>query len=169
MSERHSDAEHLAIRLRATVSQLTRRLRNGTGTDSPGAAKLGVLGQLYRLGPLTPTALAQREQVRLQTLTRLLAELDGAGLVRRRPDPHDARRTLLTLTAAGTRVLTADVRRREASLAAAIVDRLSEDEQAALRDACELVDRLADGLDDAHHAPAARANGRQRTARPSGT
>jgi DNA-binding MarR family transcriptional regulator len=139
-------AAHVAIRLRATVSHLTRQLRALAVPDGPGTAKLGVLGQLYRLGTLTPTRLAQCERVRLQTLTRLLAELESEKLIRRKPHPQDARQTLLSLTAAGVRVLTADIQRREASLAAAIGERLSAAEQAALLDACRLIDRLGDAL-----------------------
>lgn len=139
------DAVHVAIRLRAAVSHLTRQLRARSSASTPGAAKLGVLGQLYRLGPLTPTRLAQHEQVRLQTLTRLLAELETAKLIRRRPHPDDARQTLLTIAAAGIRLLTADIRRREASLAAALVG-LDSGERARLVDACGLIERLGDAL-----------------------
>ncbi len=155
----HDDA-HAAIRLRATASRLARRLRALAAADGPGAAKLGVLGQLYRLGPLSPTALAHGERVRLQTLTRLLAELDVERLVKRRADPTDARRTLLSLTPAGVRVLTADVRRREASLTAAIGAALSATDRARLVDACALIDRVADALDD-RAADGVTADGRR--------
>ncbi len=141
---------HAAIRLRTTASRLARRLRALAAADGPGAAKLGVLGQLYRLGPATPTRLALGERVRLQTLTRLLAELDAERLVRRRADPTDARRTLLSLTPAGVRLLTADVQRREASLTTAIRRSLTAAERARLVDACALIDRIADALGDGH-------------------
>jgi DNA-binding MarR family transcriptional regulator len=139
---------HAAIVLRATISHLTRQLRALAAPDGPGAAKLGVLGQLYRVGPLTPTRLAQCERVKLQTLTRLMAELEADKLIKRRPDPHDARQTVLSLTAAGVRVLTADVHRREASLATAIDAVLSPAENARLVAACRLIDRIADDLAD---------------------
>ena len=145
-SATRATAEHTAIQLRATITHLTRQLRALSGAEGPGAAKLGVLGQLYRFGSLTPTRLAQCERVRLQTLTRLLAELESEKLIRRRPDALDARQTLLSLTAAGTRVLAADIHRREASLAAAIDDRLSHAERIALLQACHLLDRLGDAL-----------------------
>ncbi len=146
MSASSSPAAHAAIRLRATVSHLTRQLRTLTAPDGPGAAKLGVLGQLYRFGPMTPTRLAQCERVKLQTLTRLLAEVEAEKLIRRRLHPRDARQTLLSLTAAGVRVLTADIHRREASLADVIAQRLSAAEQASLLESCRLIDRLGDAL-----------------------
>ena len=149
-------SSHTAVRLRASISHLTRQLRALSGADGPGAAKLGVLGQLYRLGALTPTRLAQCERVRLQTLTRLLAELEAEKLIRRRPDADDARRSLLSLTPAGLRVLATDIRRREASLEAAL-ERLSRSEQAALLDACALIDRLGDALAADDATPATRS------------
>ncbi len=119
-------AAHAAIRLRAAISQLTRALRT---RGSPGVARLGVLGHLYRLGPCTPTRLARHERVRLQTLTRPIADLETAKLIRRRPHADDARQTLLSLTAAGIRVLQADVVQGEASLASAIETYLSARER----------------------------------------
>jgi DNA-binding MarR family transcriptional regulator len=141
-----NDSAHAAIRLRATVSHLTRQLRALSSRDGPGAAKLGVLGQLYRLGPLTPTRLAQSERVKLQTLTRLLAELEAEKLIKRRPHQHDARQTLLSLTAAGVRVLTDEIHNRETSLAAVIARCLSSSDCARLLASCGLIDRLADAL-----------------------
>ncbi len=141
-----SKAAQAAIRLRSTVSHLTRQLRAQSRNDGPGAAKLGVLGQLYRIGPLTPTQLAWCERVRLQTLTRLLAELEAEKLIARRPHPRDARQSLLSLTAAGKRRLSADLHRREASLATAICKQLSAAECAQMADACALIDRLANAI-----------------------
>ncbi len=158
-----SRAAHAAIRLRSTVSHLTRQLRAHSSAlsapEGPGAAKLGVLGQLFRIGPLTPTQLALCERVRLQTLTRLLAELEAEKLIARRPHQRDARQTLLSLTASGKRVLSADLHRREASLAAAIGKQLSAAECVRVADACELIDRLAnaiaiDAVGQARDAPA---------------
>jgi DNA-binding MarR family transcriptional regulator len=143
---RDADAIHAAIRLRAAVAHLGRQLRATAGPDGPGMAKLGVLGQLYRLGSMTPTRLAQCERVRLQTLTRLLAELEAERLIRRRADPADARRTLLSIAPSGVRLLSADIHRREASLATAIETRLNADERRALLSACQLLDRVGDAL-----------------------
>lgn len=140
------DALHAAIRLRAAVSALTRRLRTTATTDSPGSAKFSVLGVLYRLGPLTPTQLAQHERVKVQTLTRVLAELEKEGYTARRPHVSDARQTVLSLTAEGARLLTAEVHRREASLAGALDAQLSASERAQLLEACDLIDRLSQAL-----------------------
>lgn len=146
MANPPADTQHTAVRLRASISQLTRHLR-AQGADSPGSARLSVLGQLYRRGPLTPTELALYERVKPQTLTRLLAEVERDGLVERRVHTGDARKSILSLTDAGARLLGAEVHRREASLAEAIGACLSTGERAQLLAACELIDRVAEALE----------------------
>ena len=148
-----ADPAHSAIRLRALAEP-----------EGPGSAKLGVLGQLYRLGLIASTGLAQCERVRLQTLTRLLAELEAEKLIRRRTDPRDAWQSLLSLSPAGLQVLNADARQREISLAAAIAQQLAPAGQAALVKHCGLLDRLGDAVAQASHVPATSVAGRSRRA-----
>jgi DNA-binding MarR family transcriptional regulator len=77
-------------------------------------------------------------------MAQTVAELQADGLVERRPDPSDRRRALVELTEQGRAVLTADRRAREGWLAQAIEHDLSGDEQAVLREAVELLRRLAE-------------------------
>lgn len=137
---------HGAIALRASVSQLSRAMRSALPACDASVAQLSVLGLLHRHGALSPTELARREGVRLQTLTRLLASLESEGWATRHADARDGRRSVLRLTAGGARLLAAQVRRREASLEAAISRRLSPAEQQALLGACTLIERLAADL-----------------------
>jgi DNA-binding MarR family transcriptional regulator len=139
-------AGHVAVRLRASVSALARRLRADPSPGALAAAKWSVLAQLHRRGPLTPSGLARGERVRLQTLTRLLAELEAAGLIARAADPADGRRRILSLTKAGRVLLTAEVHRREASLRLAVQQRLTPDERVTLLEACALLDRIGEAL-----------------------
>jgi DNA-binding MarR family transcriptional regulator len=55
---------------------------------------------LYALleGPAIVGALAARLGLSLATTSNLVAELDRAGLVERRPDPADRRRTIVTIS-----------------------------------------------------------------------
>ncbi|MDQ2736588.1 MAG: MarR family transcriptional regulator, partial [Pseudomonadota bacterium] len=122
-------AGHVAVRLRASVSTLMRRLRSDSTPDALAPAKWSVLAQLHRLGPLAPSELARHERVRLQTLTRLLAEIETAGLIERDVDRVDGRRRVLSLTRAGRVVLAAEVHRREASLRIAVQSHLTPAER----------------------------------------
>lgn len=141
-----TEAARCARRLHAAAAALSRQLRQPADRQLLSPARLSVLGQLYRAGALTPSELARREQVRLQTLTRLLAELEGQGCLLRSPHPSDARQSLLSLTPAGRQLLGGAVRGREQALAAAIAHALRPDEAAQLLAACALIERVADGL-----------------------
>ena len=133
-----------ARRLHAAVTALSRQLRHGTDRAGPGPLRLAVLGQLHRAGPQTPSDLARREQVRLQSLTRLLAELEAQGCVLRGPHPSDARQSLLRITPAGQRLLADAVRGRERrvadALAAEAPDAVALDQLLA---AAALIERVA--------------------------
>jgi DNA-binding MarR family transcriptional regulator len=72
-----------------------------------------------------------------------LAELESQGLISRRPDETDGRRTLLELTAQGRSALADDRRRREGWLAEAI-DGFSAEERETLRRAVALLARLTE-------------------------
>jgi DNA-binding MarR family transcriptional regulator len=63
-----------------------------------------VLAALRRQGvpyELSPGTLLRATLVTSGTMTNRLDRLEQAGMVRRRPDPHDKRGVLVTLTAAG--------------------------------------------------------------------
>jgi DNA-binding MarR family transcriptional regulator len=103
-----------------------------------------VLGRLDRQGPLSTVELASAERVRPQSMGQTLAELEAQGLVSRRPDEADGRRTLLELTDAGRRTLAEDRRRREGWLAQAIEQEFSAEEQEVLAQAIPLLARLTE-------------------------
>jgi DNA-binding MarR family transcriptional regulator len=139
-------AQHVATRLRAATMSFTRRLRAVAPADALSPARIGILGHLYRLGPMSPTQLAALERVKLQTLTRVLAELEAGDLIRRRAHRQDARQSVLALAPAGKRLLLAEMGRRETSIAAAVERALSAEEQGQLLAMCELIERVADAL-----------------------
>jgi DNA-binding MarR family transcriptional regulator len=160
---------HCALRLRAAVSQLHRELRAALPADGISVAKLSVLGQLHRLGPLTPSALARIERVKLQSLTRLLAELEAEGWLLRKAHATDARQSVLSLTQLGVRALTKDIHRREASLVDAIGDALTSAEQTQLSRACALIDRVADAIGNRSDATWTRRSAMNATMTPNRT
>ena len=136
-----------AAHLRAVVSQFARRLRALSHRPGLGTAKLSVLGHLYRRGPLTPTELAAREGVKLQSLTRLLAELEADDWIARRPHPSDGRQSVLSLTRQGEQRLVEDVREGVASLSRVMQAQLDDDDLVLLARACDLMAQLTDALE----------------------
>ena len=134
-----------AVQLRASVLQLARRLRPGLEAEGMGTLKLSVLSRLGRQGAMSPTELARGEGVGLQSLTRLIAELEAEGWVRRSDDPADGRRSLLALTRQGSAGLRAAVAAAEQAMATHL-EALPADELALLQKACGLLDHLEQSL-----------------------
>jgi DNA-binding MarR family transcriptional regulator len=136
-----TDPALIASELRVVLGQLIRRLRAEYRFPLSHAT---VLGRLDREGPQTVSDLAAAERLRPQSMAQTVTELEGDGLVARRPDPGDRRRALVELTEEGRAVLTAERRRREGWLANAIAEDLSEEDQAVLDRAVRLLRRLAE-------------------------
>ncbi len=140
------DATACAVQLRAAVMHLSRQLRSGMQHDGLALAVLSALGQLHRGGSMTPTELARREGVKLQSLTRLLAELESEGWIERSANAADARQSLLVITTLGKRRLGAAAKGADAPLAKAIGSHLSSQDQALLLRACALLISLSDAM-----------------------
>ncbi|HEX4670457.1 MAG TPA: MarR family transcriptional regulator [Solirubrobacterales bacterium] len=138
--EPKTDPAPLASDLRVVLGQLVRRLR---AEHRFPLSQGTVLGRLDREGSQGVSDLALAERVRPQSMAQTVGDLEQAGFVTRRPDPRDGRRALVSLTEAGRAELEADRRHREGWLVAAI-EGLSDEEQAALGRATELLRRLAE-------------------------
>jgi DNA-binding MarR family transcriptional regulator len=106
------DLDVQPLQVLSRVSRLTRHLDRARRSAFAGHGlepwEFDVLAALRREGPpyeLSPGALLRTTLVTSGTMTNRVDRLEQAGLVRRRPDPHDRRGVLVTLTAAGqTRV-----------------------------------------------------------------
>jgi DNA-binding MarR family transcriptional regulator len=135
------DTTRLASELRIVLGHLMRRLRaEHRFSISQGA----VLGRLDREGTKSIGDLAVAERVRPQSMTQTISDLEADGLIARRPDPADGRRTLVELTAQGRQTLEDDRRQREGWLARAIAEDLSAQERKVLDQAVSLLRRLAE-------------------------
>ena len=123
----------------AAIHTLRHVRREDPATGVP-PARLSALSVLVFGGPRTLGELAAAEQVQPPTMTRIVQALEQDRLVRRERDADDGRVHRLHATAKGRRVMQRGRERRIASLAA-LLDRLSQDEVARVRDAAELVER----------------------------
>jgi DNA-binding MarR family transcriptional regulator len=152
-------AGELAAHLRTAVGALVRGTR---AADRLAPVPAAVLDLLDVRGPMTTADLAAGRHVRHQTMAATVKELADAGFVAAGPDPGDARKKILTLTAAGKAAIDADRRQRVAILAQALDETLNEDERLDLAHALDLIDRITqaaarissppgDGRNQAHH------------------
>ena len=102
------------------------------GLSGPRTSALSVI--VFR-GPVTMSALAEAEQVRPPTMTRLVDGLERRGLVRRVSHAADGRVQLVEATAAGKRLLNTGRARRVARLMRDIAHLSGEDQRVLARGA----------------------------------
>lgn len=148
--------DSLAVRLAVAIKRVHGRLREaawaGSGEAQLPVAQVAVIKRLRNNGPTTASVLAAAEHVSHQAITQTVAALKQAGLVRSAPDAKDARKNVISVTAAGNRLFESVRGSRDAWLAGAIGHLVSPRERAALETTIELLERLA----DAEHQQARR-------------
>jgi DNA-binding MarR family transcriptional regulator len=131
--------------LRLAVVRTARRLRQdayaaeGSGVLSPTLT--AALATIEQHGPLTPSELAQREQVKRPTATRIVSRLAELELISRTPDPADGRACLVAVTGDG-RALLKRLRGRKNAYLARRMRGLEAEEVATLERASEILERL---------------------------
>ena len=144
MSRTTLDTAALAHDLRLAVMRLSRRLRNQRVDTSVTLTHLAALSTLKRNGPMSPGELAAHERVQPPSMTRVVVALEGMGLVTRTPHPTDGRQVVIDLTPAAEELLATEARAREAWLSGQLQS-LTAEERAVLRQAAEIMDKLAGG------------------------
>lgn len=133
-----------ADRLQSAAIHLLRRLRVRDRESGVGPAQLSALSVLVFGGPRSLGELADAEQVRPPTMSRIVAGLERAGLVRRHPT-EDGRRVRLEASAKGTKILQEGRKRRVESLAKALTA-LSEKEMQQLGEFTALLQQVIRNL-----------------------
>ena len=126
----HSAAIHMLRRVRAED--------RWTGLSGP---RLSALSVIVFAGPVTVTGLAAAEQVRTPTISRLIADLEQEGLVKRVVGSEDKRVRVVTATEKGQRVLRQGRDRRVQKLAADL-EALSNSDRKILARAAAILKNL---------------------------
>ncbi|MGC1483466.1 MAG: MarR family transcriptional regulator [Candidatus Acidiferrum sp.] len=130
----------IADQLHSAAIHLLRRLRIRDRESGVGPAQLSALSVLVFGGPRSLGELAEAEQVRPPTMSRIVAGLQRSRLIRRHPT-EDGRRVRLSTTAKGTRILWEGRKRRVETLAKALAA-LTENETRHLREAITLLQQI---------------------------
>jgi DNA-binding MarR family transcriptional regulator len=129
-----------AARLRLAIVRTARRMRQEAGGDlSP--TLLAALASIDRLGPITPSELADVERVKRPTATRVAAALEREGLIERAADPSDGRACLLSVSREG-RSLLKRVRSRKNAYLSRRLRKLGDDDVETLERAAEVLERM---------------------------
>ena len=122
------------------ITRTARRLRQ-EASEGFSPSQVAVLATLDRHGPLSPSELADREQIKRPTATKVIARLAEASLVERTRDPDDGRGALVSLTTEG-KALLRRVRARKTAYLARRLHELDADDTRALERAADVLERM---------------------------
>lgn len=142
MTELSEDDRAAVSEVRGAVMRLSRRLRHQRVDESLSPTEMSVLATLARCGSATPGELARKEHVQPPSMTRIVAMLEGKGLVRREPHPDDRRQVVVSRTSQAEAMLAESRDKRNAWLSE-LAEGLTDEELAILRQAAPVLEKLA--------------------------
>jgi DNA-binding MarR family transcriptional regulator len=144
-TEGRSNPEKLAEQLHASAIHLLRQLRRTDGASGTTAPRLSALSVIVFNGPISLGKLAEIEQVRPPTMTRVVNVLESERLVIKTRSEHDARIVHLSATKKGKRLLLA-ARIRRVRVLADQIKKMSELDQENLASVLSTIRKLIDSL-----------------------
>ena len=139
-----TEAYRIGDLLHSAAIHLLRKVRAQDRSAGIGPAQLSALSVLVFGGPRSLKELAEAEQVRPPTMSRIVVGLERTRLVRRKTT-KDKRRMLLEATARGAKILHEGRRRRVEVLVHALQE-FSKDEQREAAAAAEFMRKLVGKL-----------------------
>jgi DNA-binding MarR family transcriptional regulator len=142
MSRSPPRADEIVEQLMEVMVGLKRRARADYAGQTLPYPQHAVLKSLDNAGSATTADLARAERITPQAMGGLVATLEQAGYVARRDDAEDARRRLVTLTAAGRKVLAANRAARHRWLANLVTEQFDAEERRTLAAALALLGKL---------------------------
>ncbi|MDB5671579.1 MAG: MarR family transcriptional regulator [Alphaproteobacteria bacterium] len=131
----------IATRLHSASIRLLRTLRREDKQTDLSAPRLSALSVIVFAGPLSLGELAETEQVRPPTMSRIVDALVDGGLVTREIRPDDRRSVRIAATEAGVTLMEAGRDRRVRVLAGRLQS-LADSEIRALGRGLELLERV---------------------------
>jgi DNA-binding MarR family transcriptional regulator len=143
-SQSTATATEVADQLHSAAIHLLRRLRVRDRETNVGPAQLSALSVLVFGGPKSLGELADAEQVRPPTMSRIVAGLQRSALVRRHAT-DDGRRIRLEATPKGVSLMWEARKRRVETLANAVAG-LYENQRQQLRDSLTLLQQVMRNL-----------------------
>ncbi|MBU3064500.1 MarR family transcriptional regulator [Nocardia sp. NEAU-G5] len=146
MDQKPGDVSESAARasreLRTLVGRLRRRLIELSDNRELTPTQTAVLSRLGKHGDASASELAAAERVRPQSMAATLAVLEQRDLIRRRPDPEDGRKQLVSLSPAGREFFDDRARSGREWLTGQLESRFTEPERQTVLEALALLERL---------------------------
>ena len=135
------DLEEVGRSLHSNAIHLLRHVRTEDSAMGIGPAQASALSVVVFGGPLMLNELAEAEQVRPPTMSRVVEALVREGLVRRETNRDDRRSVMISPTDKGTRILHEGRNRRERRLIK-LLSKLDADEIRCLGKASRILSRI---------------------------
>jgi DNA-binding MarR family transcriptional regulator len=132
-------------RLRRVIGRLARMLNSSSAGENLTPTQASVLGLVTVRGPIGMAELADFEGLNPTMLSRVVAKLDGDGLIQRLPDPSDLRAVQLSGTDAGREAHERIISARTETVAK-ILEGLDPDVTKTLLEALPALEALAAGF-----------------------
>lgn len=130
-----------AARLAIAVGRINRRIRPAEDALSHG--QLSALSTIVRCGPVRPADIARLERMAAPVVTRLVADLERRGLVRREPDAADRRSFFVHGTSHGEQAILR-ARAERASRIEALMASLDDAQRTSISAALGALERMAE-------------------------
>ena len=132
----------IAALLHEQFSRLTKQLRTLELPQGMTPERMSALSVIDKRGPISVTALADKEMVRPATMSRMVTALVDEGLVKRSDDKNDGRGVLVSTTPKGRRTFQRAQEQRLQHFAE-VLDSLSDEQVAAMRSLTAALERLS--------------------------
>jgi DNA-binding MarR family transcriptional regulator len=132
--------------LHEQFARLTRQLRNLELPQGMTPERLSALSVIEKRGPISVTALADKEMVRPATMSRMVSALVEEGLVKRCEDKDDGRGVLVMVTPKGRRAFQRAQEQRLQHFSE-VLSSLSDEQVTAMRGLTTALERLSVLLD----------------------
>lgn len=145
-SSETSDCSEVAALLHDRFSRLTRQMRNMDLPQGMTPERLSALAVIEKRGPISVTALADKEMVRPATMSRMVSALVEEGLVKRSEDKNDGRGVLVSATPKGRRAYHRAHQQRLQQFAEAL-STLNPEQLSAMRGLASALERLTELFD----------------------
>ncbi|MCU1446534.1 MarR family transcriptional regulator [Cryobacterium sp.] len=127
---------------RLANGRLARRVRQEQADNELTSGQFSALGAVFRLGPMTLSALSEEERVTPPSMNRTVNALVEAGLVDRVGSAEDGRKVVLTVTDSGHALVRETRRRRDDWIAKRILH-LTPEQRQVLAAATDIMKELA--------------------------
>lgn len=135
-----------ANRLRIAIGAFKRRVQEAAAAGDLTSPQITALARLDRLGPMTTTGLARREQITPQAMGATVASLEKLGLVARSAHATDARQSILSLTPEGLAAVHSGLNAVADKVTVVLEESFTDEDVAILAAAAPLIERLAELL-----------------------